>query len=55
MDFLITRKSTAELRSELAHLRARHDGGAVSPAVYAVIRSLETLIAWTEHQQKVRP
>ncbi len=47
--------STAELRAELAVLRARYDGGAVSPAIYAVIRSIETTIAWAEHRQVRRP
>jgi hypothetical protein len=39
------------LRLELALLRSRYDYGAVSPALYAVIRMLEIDIAWTEHQQ----
>jgi len=51
MNFLLTSKSTAELRSELALLRARHDSGAVSSAVYRVIRAIETDIAWAEHQE----
>lgn len=54
MDY-ITHKSTAELRMELAHLRARYDSGAVAPAIYLIIRVLETDISWTEHrQQRVR-
>jgi hypothetical protein len=40
-----------ELRAELALLRARYDSGAVAPAVYQVIRQIETHIAWIEHQQ----
>jgi hypothetical protein len=43
-----------ELRAELALLRARYDSGAVAPAVYIVIREIETDIAWIKHQQ-VRP
>jgi len=39
-----------KLRAELARLRARHDCGAVSPALYAVIRTLEIDIAWFEHR-----
>jgi hypothetical protein len=42
--------STAALRSELAALRARYDDGAISPAVFAVIRKLESDIAWAEHK-----
>jgi hypothetical protein len=46
-------RATAEeqrLRSELARLVARYDGGAVSPAIYAVIRAIETDIGWLEHR-----
>jgi hypothetical protein len=39
------------LRAQLAALRARYDDGAVSPAVYKVIRELEIELAWAEHQQ----
>jgi hypothetical protein len=39
----------ADSRSQLAMLRARYDDGAVSPAIYRVIRQLETEIAWYEH------
>jgi hypothetical protein len=49
MDSLATPKSTVELRAELMLLRARYDGGAVSAAVYVVIRGLEVDIAWIEH------
>jgi hypothetical protein len=50
----LTPSSTAELRAELALLRARYDCGAVPPALYTVIRALETAIAWAEHRE-VRP
>jgi hypothetical protein len=50
----ITSNSTAALRSKLAWLRARYDDGKVSPAVFAVIREIETSIAWTEHSREVR-
>jgi hypothetical protein len=36
---------------ELEWLRARYDDGAVSPAMYAVIRTIKTNISWIEHQQ----
>ena len=42
------------LRTDLAALRARYDGGAVSPALYKVIRQLETDLAWSEHHQVQR-
>jgi hypothetical protein len=50
-----TTGSTAALRSELAALRARYDDGAISPAVFAVIREIETDISWAEHRREVRP
>jgi hypothetical protein len=43
-----TATSTAALRAELEWLRARYDDGKVSPAIFAVIRELETTIAWAE-------
>jgi hypothetical protein len=39
-----------KLRTELSYLIARYDSGAVSPAVYAVIRAIESDIAWLEHR-----
>ncbi len=36
-------------RAELAFLRARHDDGAVSQAVYAIIKKLEADISWLEY------
>jgi len=41
----------SDSRLKLAMLRARYDDGAVSPAIYSVIRKLETDIAWGEHRQ----
>jgi hypothetical protein len=41
----------AELRWRLLHLRARYDDGAVAPAVYRVIREIETYLAWLQHRQ----
>jgi hypothetical protein len=38
----------AELRWRLLHLRARYDDGAVAPAVYRVIREIETDLAWLQ-------
>ena len=39
-------------RADLALLRARYDSGAVSAAVYAVIKRLECDIAWNEHKRE---
>jgi hypothetical protein len=49
-----TATSTATLRSELEWLRSRYDSGKVSPAVFSVIKDIETAIAWAEHRE-VRP
>lgn len=38
------------LRAELAQLQARYDSGAISPAVFAAMRALETELAWIEHR-----
>jgi hypothetical protein len=45
--------STTCLRDELAWLRARHDSGAVAPAVYDTINELEKEIAWRAHAQSL--
>jgi hypothetical protein len=37
------------LRGRLEQVCARHDCGAVSPAMYKAIRATELEIAWTEH------
>jgi hypothetical protein len=47
-------QSVAALRSHLMLLRARHDNGAVSPAVYRVIRDIEIDIAWAEYESANR-
>ena len=36
------------LRHELIALKARYDYGAVSPAIWAVIKEIEADIAWAE-------
>jgi hypothetical protein len=48
------RSQAQKLRAELAILISRYDSGAVSPAVYAVIRAIESDIAWLEHRGQVR-
>jgi hypothetical protein len=54
LDFPVTTSSTASLRAELCWLCARYDDVKVSPAVFAVIREIETSIAWTEHRREAR-
>jgi hypothetical protein len=51
----LSASSTAALRAELRWLLARYDYGKVSPAIFAVIREIETEIAWAEHHREVRP
>jgi hypothetical protein len=45
-------KNTASqiLRGRLDQVRARHDCGAVSQAMYKAIRAMEEEIAWVEHK-----
>ncbi len=40
---------TKHLKEQLEYLRARYDSGAVSPAMFKVIKELEREIAWFEH------
>jgi hypothetical protein len=40
----------ARLRAELEWLRARYDDGAISTAVFTVLKRLECDIAWAEHE-----
>ena len=42
--------SYSDVRTELARLQARYDSGAVPPAVFSVIRKLETELSWLEHR-----
>jgi hypothetical protein len=51
MSFSPTALSTAGLRAERMTLLARYDSGAMSLAVYGVLKSVETDIAWREHRQ----
>ena len=50
----LTATSTARLRDELGWLRARHDEGAIAPCVYAVIKTIETELAWRENAKRHR-
>ena len=45
-----SKPSVHRLRIELEWLRARHDTGAVSAAVFTVLKRLECDIAWAEHE-----
>ena len=38
------------LRAELLMLKTRYDHYAFSPAIYAVVRDIETEISWIEHR-----
>jgi hypothetical protein len=43
------------LRAALAWVRSRHDGGALSPGISAVVKMIETEIAWAEHRGEAKP
>jgi hypothetical protein len=40
------------LRAELEWLRSKYDSGAVSDAVFAVVKSIEREIAWAQHRDR---
>jgi hypothetical protein len=46
------RAQARQLRVELVWLRARYDCGAISAAVFTVVKRLECDIAWAEHQDR---
>ncbi len=46
--------STRELREERTWVIARHDSGALAPAVYAFVKQLEIEIAWREARRAVQ-
>jgi hypothetical protein len=46
----LTPASTAAQREKLKWLRSRYDDGTISPAGFAVIRKLESDLAWAEHK-----
>jgi hypothetical protein len=39
-----------KLRAELRWLQSRYDDGKISPAVYAVLKKLESEISWRQHE-----
>ena len=43
----------SDIRAQLSQLLARYDGG-VPPAVFSVIRKLETELSWLEHRGRHR-
>ena len=40
------------LRGRLEQVRARYDGGAMSPGVYQAVKQIELEIAWSEHKER---
>jgi hypothetical protein len=46
------RADEKRLRDELRWLLSRYDDGKVSPAVFAVVKELETQIAWAQFAQQ---
>ena len=38
------------LRAELLMLKSRYDCYAFSPAIYAVVKNIETEVSWIEHK-----
>jgi hypothetical protein len=50
----MTTREREQAETELRALRARYDGGPVSPAIYQLIRRLEIDLAWAEHSDTTR-
>jgi hypothetical protein len=49
-----TESSTTMLRAELLMLKTRYDFYAFSPAIYAVVKNIETEVSRIEHKLWVR-
>jgi hypothetical protein len=47
----VTPADAARLRADLMQLKARYDGGAVSPAMFVIIRNIERELSWAEHDR----
>jgi hypothetical protein len=45
-------KDDRRLHAELRWLQSRYDDGKVSPAVFAVMKRLETELSWRQHAQE---
>jgi hypothetical protein len=45
-----TEPSTAMLLAELLMLKTRYDYCAFSPAIYAIVKNIETEVSWIEHK-----
>jgi hypothetical protein len=47
--------STSWLRLDRLALLSRYDCGALPPAVYSVVKTIETEISWREHAEHTDP
>jgi hypothetical protein len=45
-------KDERRLHAELRWLQSRYDDGKISPAVFAVMKRLETELSWRQHAQE---
>jgi hypothetical protein len=43
-----------KLRDELRWLQSRYDDGKISPAVFAVVKSIEIELGWRQHETDKR-
>jgi hypothetical protein len=43
-------KTEQDVRTQLPPLLARYDTGAIPPAVFSIIRSLQVELSWNEHR-----
>ena len=51
----MTARERRRIEAVLQDLRARYDNGAVSPGVYALIKKLESELAWANHDETREP
>jgi|EndMetStandDraft_9_1072997.scaffolds.fasta_scaffold3802198_1 hypothetical protein len=45
-------RAESEARLDLLMIRAKYDGGGMPPALYSVLKQIETDIAWMQHRER---
>jgi hypothetical protein len=49
-----TEQPTPDARAQLDALRIRYDTAKMPPAIYEVVKQLETELAWNQHNRRTR-
>ena len=42
----------SDARLDLLMIQTKYDGGGMPPALYSVLKEIETEIAWTQHRER---